>query len=61
MDSTASTITTGTKTFVAVPTRKRPLEEALRAGDLTVSGDLTAVERLLDSFPRPETAEAPSA
>ncbi|MEV1169338.1 winged helix-turn-helix transcriptional regulator [Nonomuraea sp. NPDC049784] len=53
------TITTDTRTFAAVLTRKRALEEAVHAGDLAVSGDVTAVERLLGSFPRPETAEAP--
>jgi DNA-binding HxlR family transcriptional regulator/putative sterol carrier protein len=56
-----ATVTTDPKVFAAVLTRKRRLEEAVDAGDLTVSGDLTAVERLLDSFPRPETVRTPSA
>ncbi|GLY88886.1 winged helix-turn-helix transcriptional regulator [Actinoallomurus iriomotensis] len=56
-----ATIATDTRTFAAVLTRRRDLEEAVRAGDLTVSGDVHAVERLFDSFPRPETAETPSA
>jgi DNA-binding HxlR family transcriptional regulator len=54
-------IATDTRTFAAVLTRRRGVEEAVRAGDLTVSGDVTAVERLLRSFPRPETVETPSA
>ncbi|ETK36694.1 winged helix-turn-helix transcriptional regulator [Microbispora sp. ATCC PTA-5024] len=56
-----ATVTTDPRTFATVLTRRRRLEDAVRAGDLTVSGDVTAVERLLDSFPRPETAEAPPA
>jgi DNA-binding HxlR family transcriptional regulator len=56
-----ATITTDTRAFAAVLTRKRRLEEAVHAGDITVSGDVTAVERLLDSLPRPETTEAPPA
>ncbi|MFB9831047.1 winged helix-turn-helix transcriptional regulator [Actinoallomurus acaciae] len=56
-----ATITTDTRTFAAVLTRRRRLEEAVRAGDVTVSGDLNAVERLLDSFPRPEAVETPPA
>jgi DNA-binding HxlR family transcriptional regulator/putative sterol carrier protein len=56
-----ATITTDPRTFAAVLTRKRRLEEAVRAGDVTVSGDADMAERLFDSFPRPKTAEAPSA
>ena len=56
-----ATVTTDPRTFAAVLTRRRCLEEVVDAGDLTVSGDVTAVERLLGSFPRPETAEAPPA
>lgn len=54
-----ATITTDARTFAAVLTRKRHLQDALQAADLTVSGDLAAIERLLDSFPRPATAETP--
>jgi DNA-binding HxlR family transcriptional regulator len=56
-----ATITTDPMTFAAVMTRKRPLEETLHAGDVTVSGDVVAVERLLDALPRPGTAETSSA
>ncbi len=56
-----ATITTSPRTFAAVLTRKRRLEEAAGSGDIAVSGDVTAVERLLDSLPRPRTTEAPSA
>jgi DNA-binding HxlR family transcriptional regulator/putative sterol carrier protein len=56
-----ATVTTDPKVFAAVLTRKRRLEEAVEAGDVAVSGDLAAVERLLDSFPRPETVRTPSA
>ncbi|MEW9534181.1 winged helix-turn-helix transcriptional regulator [Microbispora sp. NPDC049125] len=56
-----ATVTTDPRTFAAVLTRRRSLEEAVHAGDITVSGDLNTVQRLLDSFPRPETAETPPA
>ncbi len=55
-----ATVTTDTTGFVAVLTRKRRLKEAIRSGDIAVSGDVAAVERLLQSFPRPESAEAPT-
>ncbi|GLW12769.1 transcriptional regulator [Microtetraspora sp. NBRC 13810] len=60
-DAPDATVTTDTTTFAAVLTRRRPLEEAVDAGDVTVSGDVSTVERLIGSFPRPETAETPSA
>jgi DNA-binding HxlR family transcriptional regulator len=56
-----ATVTTDTKAFAAVLTRKRTLEEAVHAGDVTVSGDVTAVERLLASIPRPDIAQVPPA
>ncbi|MBP2705480.1 transcriptional regulator [Microbispora sp. RL4-1S] len=56
-----ATVATDARTFAAVLTRRRHLDEAVRAGDVSVSGDLDAVRRLLDSFPRPETAETPRA
>jgi DNA-binding HxlR family transcriptional regulator len=56
-----ATITTDTSAFAAVLTRKRGLDEAVRNGDIGVSGDMTAVKGLLASLPRPETTEAPSA
>lgn len=37
----------------------RSLGDAVRSGDLTVDGDLEAVERLVTFFPLPEPAEAP--
>jgi DNA-binding HxlR family transcriptional regulator len=59
-DAPDVTIATDTRTFAAVLTRRRRLEEAVRARDVTLSGDANVFERLLDSFPRPETAEAPA-
>ena len=52
-------IATDTRTFAAVLTRRRAVEEAVRAGDLTVSGDVTAA--IAPLLPRPETVETPSA
>jgi DNA-binding HxlR family transcriptional regulator len=59
-DAPDATIATDTRTFAAVLTRKRRLQEAVHAGDVTLSGDSNALERLLDSFPRPRTVEAPA-
>ncbi|TDU87934.1 HxlR family transcriptional regulator [Kribbella voronezhensis] len=56
-----ATIATDTKTFATVLTKKRRLREAIRSGDITASGDVASVQRLLDSFPRPEPAAAPMA
>lgn len=56
-----ATITTDTKSFATVLTKKRRLADALRSKDITVSGDVKAVERLLNSFPRPELTEPPDA
>lgn len=56
-----ATVATDPMTFATVMSRKRPLDEAVRAGAVTVSGDVAAVERLLDALPRPATAEAPPA
>ncbi|GIH18908.1 winged helix-turn-helix transcriptional regulator [Rugosimonospora africana] len=55
------TLVTDPVTFAAVMTRKRPLDEAVRAGDVTVSGNVALVKRLLDALPRPQTVEPPSA
>jgi DNA-binding HxlR family transcriptional regulator len=60
-DAPDATVTTDARTFAAVLTRRRRLEEAVHAGDIIVSGDVSTVERLLGSFPRPGTAETPSA
>jgi DNA-binding HxlR family transcriptional regulator/putative sterol carrier protein len=47
------TMSMDTTTFAAVLTRKRTLDDAIAAGDLVVTGEKDAVERLLDAFPRP--------
>ncbi len=52
-------IATSAKTFAALFTKRRSLEEATRTGDITVSGELSVAQRLLDCFPRPESAEMP--
>jgi DNA-binding HxlR family transcriptional regulator len=39
----------------------RPLADALQAGELSVSGDLAAVERFVTLFPLPERVAAPAA
>ncbi|MER7243293.1 winged helix-turn-helix transcriptional regulator [Kribbella sp. NPDC000426] len=54
-----ATITTDPKAFAAIFTKKRSLTESLRSEDITVTGDVGAVERLLDCFPRPEPIDTP--
>jgi DNA-binding HxlR family transcriptional regulator len=56
-----ATVTTDTRTFAAVLTRRRSLDEAVRSGELVLTGEPSLVQALLDSFPRPEQAEAPAA
>jgi DNA-binding HxlR family transcriptional regulator len=53
-----ATLSTDAATFAAVLTRRLPLADAVTTGRLTVDGDLRAVERLLDAFPRPIPATA---
>ncbi|MDR8408028.1 winged helix-turn-helix transcriptional regulator [Nonomuraea sp. 3-1Str] len=59
LDAPDATIATDPRTFATVLTRKRDLQDAVHAGDIAVSGDVSAIERLLEVFPRPETAEKP--
>lgn len=53
-DNPDVTIDTDIKTFVALLTRTRTPHEAIREGRLAVSGDTTALDRLLNALPRPE-------
>jgi DNA-binding HxlR family transcriptional regulator len=49
-------------TFSAVVWNGRELDDALRAGELTIEGDRRAVDRLLGLFPKPKpVAAAPAA
>ncbi|MGW4644045.1 winged helix-turn-helix transcriptional regulator [Sphaerisporangium sp. NPDC004334] len=56
-----ATVTADTRTFAGLMTGKLGVQEAASAGQVTVSGDLTAVERLFASLPRPRTVAAPPA
>ncbi|GAA1610977.1 helix-turn-helix domain-containing protein [Kribbella karoonensis] len=56
-----ATVTTDTATFAAVLTKRRPLDEAIRSGDLLLTGKAALVRALLDSFPRPQPVEAATA
>jgi DNA-binding HxlR family transcriptional regulator len=47
-------VETDAVTFSAVVWNGRPLADALRAGELTIEGDRSAVERLPGLFPRPD-------
>jgi DNA-binding HxlR family transcriptional regulator len=53
-------INTDARTFVALMTKRQGLKEAVRTGQITLSGDPEAFQRLLNALPRPETAPAPS-
>jgi alkyl sulfatase BDS1-like metallo-beta-lactamase superfamily hydrolase len=53
-----ATIETDPDTLFAVLWGGRPLADAQRAGDLTLEGDQTAVERLVALFPAPAPAAA---
>jgi DNA-binding HxlR family transcriptional regulator len=53
-------IDTDARTFIALMTRRQDLNEAVRAGHVTLSGDPDALERLFNTLPRPEPAPAPS-
>jgi DNA-binding HxlR family transcriptional regulator len=53
-------IDTDTRTFVALFTKRQDLKEAVRTGQVALSGDPDAFERLLNALPRPIRASAPS-
>jgi DNA-binding HxlR family transcriptional regulator len=53
-------IDTDTKTFVALITKRQDLTEAVRTGQITMSGDPDTFERLLNALPRPQPAPTPS-
>ncbi|MDX6431886.1 MAG: hypothetical protein QOE54_4252 [Streptosporangiaceae bacterium] len=55
-----ATIDTDARTFVALMTKGQDLKEAMRTGQVTVSGDPDAFKRLLNALPRPEPAPTPS-
>ena len=49
-------IETDPGTLIALIHGRQPLDEALRAGDIAISGDARAAERFLGLFPLPEPA-----
>jgi DNA-binding HxlR family transcriptional regulator len=51
-----ATIETDPATLAALVYEGRPLEEALRSGEIKIEGDRSAVERFLGLFPLPEPA-----
>ena len=57
LDRPDAVIETDPATMTAVVYEGRPLEEAIRSGQMKVEGDRSAVERFLDLFPLPEPAE----
>jgi DNA-binding HxlR family transcriptional regulator/putative sterol carrier protein len=57
-DQADATIDTDPDTLTAVLWRGRPLADAQRAGDLSIDGDQSAVERLVPLFPLPEPVAA---
>ena len=56
-DDPDAIVDTDPVTFSAVVWNARPLDDALRAGELAIEGDRHAVERLLTLFPKPAPAE----
>jgi DNA-binding HxlR family transcriptional regulator len=52
-------IDTDARTFASLMTRSRTLTEALESGQVTISGDREAFERLLAALSRPQVAPAP--
>ena len=52
------TIETDPGTLIALVHGRRPLDEALRAGDVAITGDQRAAKRFLGLFPLPEPAAA---
>jgi DNA-binding HxlR family transcriptional regulator len=57
LDRPDAIIETDPATMTAVVYEGRPLEEAIRSGQMKVEGDRSAVERFLELFPLPEPAE----
>jgi alkyl sulfatase BDS1-like metallo-beta-lactamase superfamily hydrolase len=57
LDRPDAVIETDPATMTAVVYEGRPLEEAIRSGQMKVEGDRSAVERFLELFPLPEPAE----
>jgi ubiquinone biosynthesis protein UbiJ len=55
-DHPDATIKTGAATLGALVYEGRPLDEALRSGDVRVEGDESAVERFLGLLPWPLSA-----
>jgi alkyl sulfatase BDS1-like metallo-beta-lactamase superfamily hydrolase len=55
-ESPDAIVETDATTFSAIVWGGCELEDALRAGDLSIEGDPGAVDRLLGLFPRPEPA-----
>jgi ubiquinone biosynthesis protein UbiJ len=51
-----ATVHTNPRTFAALLTRRQRLDQAARRGQLTLTGDAKAVQRLLDALPRPQPA-----
>jgi DNA-binding HxlR family transcriptional regulator len=57
LDRPDAIIETDPGTMTAVVYEGRPLNEAVRAGEMKVEGDRSAVERFIELFPLPEPAE----
>lgn len=55
-----ATVETDARTFRALLARKLRLVEATRAGQLQLTGDAAAVERLVEAVPPPEPAPLPA-
>jgi alkyl sulfatase BDS1-like metallo-beta-lactamase superfamily hydrolase len=53
-----ATLETDPQTLAALLYGSRPLDDALRTGDVTISGETAVVARFLQLFPLPEPASA---
>jgi len=55
----AATLETDPQTLAALLYRGRPLQDVLRTGEVTITGDSGVLARFLQLFPLPETAGTP--
>jgi DNA-binding HxlR family transcriptional regulator len=59
VEQATATLDTNVATLAALLYGGRPLDDAVRAGELAIAGDTAAVARFLSLFPIPEPAPSP--
>jgi DNA-binding HxlR family transcriptional regulator len=58
-EQATATLDTDPQTLAALLYRGRPLDDAIRTGEVTVAGEIAVLARFLQLFPLPEPAGAP--